>query len=134
MVKIVEVDDDTARSLEFAARIAGTSVREVIARLVAEASAPLGDHAKESPDTREARIAIYADYAGQRTRATYDETTTRVDVTSGPLSGRSFKTPTGAARAVIGHYKPDINPNRNGWTFWTVDDGSGQLLHAIRRS
>ncbi len=30
------------------------------------------------------------------------------------------------------HYKPGVNPNRNGWYFWNADDGSGRLLQSIR--
>lgn len=59
-------------------------------------------------------MTVYADYDGHRTHASYDPDTTRIDVTFGPLAGRSFKTPTGAARAVVAHYKPGISPNRNG--------------------
>jgi len=65
-------------------------------------------------------IAIFADYEGHRTRATYYETG-RVVIADGPLQGRSFKSPTGAARAVVRQYNPTVNDNRNGWRFWRVD-------------
>jgi hypothetical protein len=129
----VEVDEQTYRSLEFAARVSNITPSEVVARLVAAASTPapaLGEAA--GPHSSEG-VAVYADYEGHRTRAIYDRDTTRVDVTSGPLEGRSFKTPTGAARAVVAYYKPSVSPNRNGWWFWTLDDGSGRRLQVIRR-
>jgi hypothetical protein len=132
---IIEVDENTSRQLEFAARIINSTPGEVVARLVAAASMPERPPASvEDGEPIGPAIAIYADYDGHRTHAVYDRDTTRVDVTSGPLSGRSFKTPTGAARAVVSHYKPDVSPNRNGWSFWVLDDGSGKFIQTIRRS
>lgn len=75
-------------SLEFAARISNTTAREVVARLVAEASMP-----EPAPptgvDSQSPRgLAVYADYDGHRTDASYDRDTTRIDVTS-RTAGRS---------------------------------------------
>lgn len=134
MSTTIEVDEQTYRSLEFAARISNTTAGEVVARLVAAASVPEPVPVTGTNSETPKGVAVYADYDGHRTHASYDRDTTRVDVTSGPLAGRSFKTPTGAARAVVAHYKPGISPNRNGWSFWTLDDGSGRLLRALRRS
>jgi hypothetical protein len=131
-VRVVEVDDSTYRSLEFAGRIAGISAGEVVARLVAEVSMPgLDTLPADKPDGADS-TAVFAIYDGHRTRATYDRQTTRIDIVSGPLAGRSFKTPSAAARAVVAHYKPTVSANRNGWTFWTIDDGTGQPLEVIR--
>ncbi|WP_055483191.1 hypothetical protein [Sphaerimonospora mesophila] len=134
MPETVEVDEQTYRSLEFAARMSGCTAGEVVARLVAAASMP--PPAKEESEQREAAsdVAVYADYEGHRTQGKYDQRTTRIDITSGPLAGRSFKTPTGAARAVVAHYKPGVSPNRNGWSFWMLDDGSGRFLQSIRET
>lgn len=38
-------------------------------------------------------------------QAQFDSKTARIDITSGPLAGRSFKSPTGVARCVVKHYK-----------------------------
>jgi hypothetical protein len=134
MAAFIEVDDHTNRAIEFAARMAGLTPGEVVARLVEQASmptlAPPAADASGAPDV----INVHADYAGHRTQGTYDPVTTRVDITSGPLAGQSFKTPTGAARAVVAHYKPEISPNRNGWKFWILNDGSGRLLQRLRPS
>lgn len=132
MTETVEVDEQTYRSLKFAARMSGCTAGEVVAKLVVAASMP--PPAKEDPERGEetSGMAVYADYDGHRTQGRYDLRTTRIDITSGPLVGRSFKTPTGAARAVVAHYKPGVSPNRNGWSFWTLDDGSGRFLQSIR--
>lgn len=134
MTATIEVDEQTYRSLEFAARISNTTAGEVVARLVAAASMPEPAPPAGGDSQPPKGLAVYADYDGHRTHASYDRDTTRIDVASGPLAGLSFKTPTGAARAVVAHYKPGISPNRNGWSFWTLDDGSGRLLQSIRRS
>ncbi|MFE9881933.1 hypothetical protein [Streptomyces sp. NPDC005784] len=133
MTETVEVDTQTYQSLEFAARMSGCTAGEVVARLVAEASmsTPAAREKTEQPEAASG-VAVYADYEGHRTQGRYDPRTTRIDITSGPLSGQSFKTPTGAARAVVAHYKPGVSPNRNGWSFWMLDDGSGKFLQSIR--
>ncbi|MFE4689391.1 hypothetical protein ACFRH6_04965 [Streptomyces sp. NPDC056749] len=132
MSPTIEVDEQTYRSIEFAARMGSTTAGEVVARLVRTASAPV---ATSKEDTEgEGKVGVYVDYEGHRTRGSYDRDTKRIDITSGPLAGQSFKTPTGAARAVVAYYKPDVNPNRNGWSFWLLDDGSGGLLQTIRHS
>jgi hypothetical protein len=128
----VEVDAETYQLLKFAARIGGCTTGDVVRRLVAEAGAA-SDPAEEIEHSETVQgTAVYADYAGYRTYGNLDRTTTRVDITSGPLAGRGFKTPTAAARAVVGHYAPGVSPNRNGWKFWRVDDGSGKVLESIR--
>lgn len=136
MTPTIELDDGTHRALEFAARVANCTTGEVVARLVEQASMSqpvkaAGEAAVEVPD-RENGLAVYADYDGHRTLGTYDQDTSRIDITSGPLKGSSYKTPTGAARAVISHYKPEISPHRNGWSFWLIDDGNGRFLQNIR--
>jgi len=131
MPATIEVDDHTYRSLELAARMSNSTAGEVVARLVDQASMP-ESIAKDTSDASSG-LKVYADYGGHRTHGTYDWVTTRIDITSGPLAGRSFKSPTGAARAVVAHFKPEVSPNRNGWSFWNVDDGSGKFLQSIRR-
>lgn len=129
----IEVDDVTHRSIEFAAKMAGVSTGEVIARLVAESTAPTAPTATEAPGAGDQRASIFADYGGRQTRARFDPVTHRVEITTGPLAGKSYKTPSGAAIAVVSQHNPTVNPNRNGWGFWTLDDGSGRLLQVLRR-
>ncbi|WP_082154918.1 hypothetical protein [Jiangella alkaliphila] len=132
MARPVEVDEDTYKSLELAARMTGTTAGEIVARLVAQASTRQQPEASATVPTEGDGITVFADYDGHRTYGRFDPRTTRIDITGGPLSGRSFKTPSSAARGVIKHYKPSVNANRNGWSFWSLDDGSGRLLQAIR--
>lgn len=125
----IEVDEDTKRTVSFAALMANLSEGAIVRRLIATSTLAGGE--RSQPTDR--GVTIYADYEGHRVRARYVEPA-RVEIVDGPLAGQSFKTPTGAARAVIRHYNPDINDNRNGWTFWQLDDDSGvrRSLQSIR--
>lgn len=75
-------------------------------------------------------VEVHVVYEGQRTDAFYDPSSRTVTITSGPGRG-VYETPSGAAVAVVQAAKPHINPNRNGWSFWTVT-ATGNLLQSIR--
>ncbi|MEU7970976.1 hypothetical protein AB0B48_02925 [Micromonospora sp. NPDC049089] len=123
----IEVDDSTKRFVAFAARMAHVTEGEIVRRLVADS--PLGS---EEPTRAAGGVPIYADYEGHRTRGLYFAPA-RVEITDGPLKGESFKTPTGAARAVVRHLNPSVNDNRNGWSFWQLDNGGPRVwLQSIR--
>ncbi|MEK6443549.1 hypothetical protein [Pseudonocardia sp. T1-2H] len=132
----IDIDSDTDAKLTFASAVAGVSKTEIIARLVAQATPkmfatppPSGGSSPESaPD---GHVYVYGDYEGHRTRGTFNLTTHRVDVMDGPLSGKSFKTPSAAASAVVASLNPAVSPNRNGWGFWRIES-SGEILQTIR--
>lgn len=126
----IEVDQRTARALEFAAKMAGVSTGEVVARLVDQASMPIPGSEAPSAVADHAgtgRIAIHVEYEGQRVNAWFTPTTHAVEIEEGPLSDQSFKSPSGAARAVVTRLKPGVDPSRNGWVFWTVSETGGAL-------
>lgn len=75
-------------------------------------------------------VEIHVTYEGRRTSAYYDPSSRTVTIPSGPGRGE-YETPSGAALAVVRALKPHVNPNRNGWSFWTVT-ATGQLLQSIR--
>ncbi|WP_211192022.1 hypothetical protein [Actinoplanes sp. TBRC 11911] len=125
----IEVDEDTKRTVSFAAKMASLSEGAIIRRLIATSA--WAESQRLQPATE--GVAIYADYEGHRVRARFIEPA-RIEIIDGPLAGQSFKTPTGAARAVIRHFNPDINDNRNGWSFWQLDNATGarRSLQSIR--
>lgn len=125
----IDVDSDTKRSVGLAARMADVSEGEIVRRLVL-ATATAG---RDASATRDTGVSIFAEYEGYRTRAIY-YAPGRIEIVDGPLQGQSFKSPTGAARAVVRHYNPTVNDNRNGWSFWQIDDGTGERvwLRSIR--
>ncbi|WP_239008459.1 DUF262 domain-containing protein [Streptomyces sp. Tue 6075] len=75
-------------------------------------------------------VEIHAVYEGQRVDAYYDPLSRVVRIPSGPGRGE-YETPSGAAVAVVHALNPHVNPNRNGWNFWTVT-ATGRLLQSIR--
>lgn len=75
-------------------------------------------------------VEIHAIYEGRRTSAYYDPSSRTVTIPSGPGRGE-YESPSGAAVAVVQALNPRVNPNRNGWSFWTVT-ATGQLLQTIR--
>jgi len=124
----IEVDDASKQTVSFAAQMADVSEAEIIRRMIRTSALT-----REDPRPAGDGVAIYADYEGHRVRARYFEPA-RVEIVDGPLAGQSFKTPTGAARAVVRHYNPSINDNRNGWAFWQIENTAGTRvwLQSIR--
>ena len=124
----IDVDVGTKQAVAFAARMANVAEGEIIRRLVGASA-----QSTEEPDSADQGVAIYADYEGHRVRARYFRPA-RVEIADGPLAGKSFKTPTGAARAVVRHYNPSVNDNRNGWSFWQIDNGASnrEWLQSLR--
>lgn len=122
---MIEVDPETDRLLEFAARIARISKGDVVARLVSTSQAPT------TAGTPSLGVPIHADYDGRRTHALFVPGPGRVEITDGPLVGQVFRTPSEAARMVVQDRKPQVSPHRNGWSFWTITD-SRVPLQSIR--
>lgn len=78
------------------------------------------------------RVQVHATYEEHRITGLYESPTHSLTVTSSPLEGRSYKSPSGAAIAVVQALNPRVNPSRNGWTFWTVT-ATGATLQSLRR-
>ena len=124
----IEVDEYTKRTVSFAARMANLTEGGIIRQLIAASTLP----EEGNPEPADRGVAVYADYEGHRVHARYFKPA-RVEILDGPLAGQSFKSPTGAARAVIRHYNPSVNDNRNGWTFWQIDESGARIsLQSIR--
>lgn len=128
----IEVDDETDRYLAFAAGISGLTKGQVVARLVAQVQAAATPREAPDEEGEPAPIRIYADYAGHRTYAIFVPGPGRIEITSGPLAGRSFRTPSEAAREIVKHYNPKVSPHRNGWGFFFVA-ATGAPLQSLRR-
>lgn len=127
----IDIDDATDRYLAFAASIAGLTKGEVVARLVAQAQLESPPSSADPSDEDPPAVRIYADYAGHRTYATFVPGPGRIEITSGPLSGRTFRTPSQAAREIVSHYNPDVSPHRNGWSFFLLAS-NGAPLQTLR--
>jgi hypothetical protein len=75
---------------------------------------------------------VWGEYDGRRVEGEYLPATRRLTVTSDPLAGTTFKTPSGAARSVIAALNPARNAAQaNGWRFWHITE-TGERLEVLR--
>jgi hypothetical protein len=113
IVPAIGVHDDVFEKLRLLARAWDISEPEVVARLLVG-------------------IPIHAIYEGVRIGALFDPVTSSVTITSGPCAGQTFKSPSGAAVALVGALNPAVKPNRSGWSFWWISE-TGEMLQVLRR-
>lgn len=104
---------------------------EAVGRLVDHFRATTIQPDRNTAAIPEQAIAVHATYQGQRVEGLFFPATKRLEVTSGQRAGRTYKSPSGAARAVITAINPHVTPNRDGWTFWIVAE-TGKLLQTLR--
>ena len=121
------VADDVYEQVALLARAWAIAPSDVIRRLLTEFSRG-GEQADGLPLNE---VAVHAVYAGMRTDGLYDPVTKALSITSGVLAGRTFKSPSGAAVALVAALNPSVHPNRNGWWFWVRSD-TGELLKTMR--
>ncbi|WP_059007039.1 hypothetical protein [Streptomyces specialis] len=130
----VLLDSATHADIALLARAWDVSEGEAVRRLIKHfqrSPAAASPTAASAPG--EARtVAVHAIYNGHRVSGLYDPATESLTITAGPATGH-YKSPSGAASAVLQALKPHVKPNRNGWSFWTVDE-SGELLQTLRHS
>ena len=115
--------DHYHRSLRPAADRPGSAVD----RPANDAERPGGDAERICGDD----VPIHGVYAGVRIAAVYHRRTRSVTVTSDPLPGRHFGSPSGASTAAVAALNPSIEPTRTGWNFWIVT-ATGKRLRTIR--
>ncbi len=126
---VIEVDERTYAQVRFAARMASLTEADVVARAV--------DAFVRSDEGRPVRdpwdpVPVYAEYGEHRVEALYLPANHRVTVTTPPVAGQSFRSPSGAARAVVTAVNPTRNATQtNGWKFWHVA-ATGDRLEALR--
>jgi hypothetical protein len=76
-------------------------------------------------------VAVFAVYEGTLTDGRYYPASGAVEIVGGPLDGKRFKSPSGAAIAVVRSVNRKVHPNRNGWAFWGITE-TGERLQSIR--
>lgn len=93
------------------------------------------DHWKEVRSTPAAdngdEVRVHALYGGQRANGIYHPSTKCIDIISGPGAGHVGLKPSPATAEVIRAVNPEVNPSRNGWAFWVINQ-NGQALQTIR--
>jgi hypothetical protein len=128
-VKQLEVADDVHEQVTLLARAWKTSASDALRRLLVEFRG--AEEVPVSTKSSTEQVAVHAIYGGTRTDGLYDPVTQSLTITTGPLADRTFSKPSGAAVALVQAHRPDVNPNRNGWSFWVVSR-TGERLQAIR--
>ena len=126
---VAEADYQQIRLLATALGVSDGQAIGFLLRRLRELAGEAGEAEVTAPPTG---ISIYAVYDGVRTEATYDPATGSVTVTTGPLADQRFRSPRGAAIAVVRRENPRVHPNRNGWTFWIVT-ATGHTLQSVRQ-
>jgi hypothetical protein len=133
-MKTVELAEATHSDLTLLAQAWQVDHNGAVERLISDFRSN-GPRAKVGPPpqpTDQGLVEIYADYNGVRVSGVYDPKTQSVRITSGISNQRTFKSPSGAAIAVVSELNPTVDPNRNGWSFWNLVE-SGETLQQIRR-
>jgi hypothetical protein len=117
----IEIDDRTHAMVRFAARVAGTTEAVVVARAVHAYCEVLP---ADDGDVAWTAVAVVARYRGRRVEGLFLPATRRLTVTTEPLAGKHFKSPSGAATAVVRALNPERGTaDTNGWMFWRLDNG-----------
>jgi hypothetical protein len=121
------VTDEVYEQITLLARAWAIGANDVIGRLLRD----FRDAQAETAPPKPKQVAVHAIYSGTRTEGLYDPAAQSLTITTGPLAGRTFNKPSGAAVALVAALRPDVHPNRNGWSFW-VESRTGKRLQAIR--
>ncbi|GAA4536701.1 hypothetical protein [Amycolatopsis samaneae] len=129
-MRTLELADGDHERVMLLARAWQISGGEVVRRLLDDFAQGSGTTSGPSRPPSDG-VPIYADYEGNHIEGVYHKATKRVDITSGVLSGGSYKSPSGAAMAVVQAHNPNVHANRNGWSFWFIAE-NGAALQTIR--
>jgi hypothetical protein len=121
------VTDAVHEQVMLLARAWAISASDVVDRLLRD----FRSTETEAASVKAQQVAVHAIYAGRRTEGMYDRASQALTVTTGPLAGKTFSKPSGAAVALVAALRPGVHPNRNGWSFW-VESSSGKRLQALR--
>lgn len=138
----VELDQSTDERLQLLAHAWRMSKADAVSRVLSEwmaigsepgAVRQSGDRRHEAAQgaTSDGHVDVYLEYDGVRSEGLFDPATEALRIVEGPLAGSFYKSPTGAAVAVVQHVNPSVNPSRNGWSTWRVTE-TGEFLQSIR--
>ncbi|MFD3910089.1 hypothetical protein [Streptomyces sp. NPDC058603] len=124
----IHVEPEIHQQVALLARALGITAGETIAHLLHLYAQP----APETPARTNTLAPVYAIYQRRRIEGHFDRSTGALNIPTGPGAGQ-YKTPSGAARAVITALRPQVSPIRTGWTFWRLAE-TGAHLEVLRRA
>lgn len=128
----IDVDADTYEKLAVSARLMdlplGGVVRLLVQRLVDQTRPPSPVTTQQEAQMtgqsgrRPSWLPVYKTYRSHMVEGEFNPTTMELRVSTAPWSGRSFPSPTAAARAVVEHFGSDERrtSNTNGRKFWRL--------------
>jgi hypothetical protein len=126
----IDVSEAVAVKIKLLAKAWRVSPGVAVQRLVEDFESDL-DAVGDDAFSAGGRVNVHSDYQGTRTAGIYDRADRSLLITSGACEGERFSTPSAAAIAVVSKLNPGVNPSRNGWAFWVVDE-TGQRLQSVR--
>ena len=130
------VTAEVAELVEFAARMGGVSTSDVVAKAVLDALHKRHERPAAVTPTVDPwePVAVVGEYNGHTVTGEFVSANERTRVTSGAFAGQTFKSPSGAATAVVGALNPDRRAaHTNGWRFWRVKATGVRLDDVYRR-
>ena len=133
----LNVDEETAEAIRGLAKEHAMTVGAVVDFLVQNYQEDINRKAptKAEPTVTRApsgsSVEVFMTYENDRVDAQFAPTTASLTISSGPLAGQVFRSPSGAAKAVIQHANPTSDGSRNGWITWFVAS-TGEPLQSIR--
>ncbi|MFF4647782.1 hypothetical protein [Streptomyces sp. NPDC001389] len=122
----LHVESEVHHQVALLARALGLTSGEAIAHLLGLYAQPLS----EAPARAGTHTPVYAIYQHRRVEGYFDRSTGALSIPAGPGAGQ-YKTPSGAARAVVAALRPQVSPIRTGWTFWHLSE-TGARLETLR--
>lgn len=137
---LLDLPEEAIEKLRFAARLMGVSESGVVIRLIdswsgesAPAESPRNVRSpKQNGSTEPREVPVFALYAGERVDGRYDPGAGTLTIDTPPWSGELFPAPSGAAKAVIRHFKPGAGTaSRNGYEFWKLS-ATREKLSSLR--
>ncbi len=75
-------------------------------------------------------LEVNFDYNGVKAVATFDPESGRTEITAPERLVSSWASPSGAASFVVEQLNPGVNPRRNGWIEWMLENG--QPIESLR--
>ena len=139
----VDIDQWSFDKIDFIRRVTGLShaatVRSILERLDGDESHTAPDTpppsttppSEQAPLQNEGTVKVFSEYKGHRIEGLFTMSTKSLRITTAPLAGRHFDSPTAAAVAVVKANTPDREkPETNGRKFWRLDE-TGKELRSI---
>lgn len=128
MSNTVSVDDATFTQINLLARAWNVTPGQAVSKLIEHFQLPTAAQTSTTPTEL---VPVHTIYKGVRVEGQFHPVSRALSVTGGPAAG-DYRTPSGAASAVLQALSATVKPNRNGWSFWTVTE-TGKPLQSLRQ-